>query len=375
MLLTPSSLGLGHEPDGKAVSAAGSPAWRVDLRSVGFTGFAPEKETWGLHLRPNPLCFSDDKVLIATFITREDLTILARRGQPGEPLPLRLHGTFLDAEAGKVESTKEWSITRPRGGIIAVGGGKFAVLTPEMIALYLPSLEVVRDLKLSAEQQSHLWDFRSSPTGKSIVVEYHYPEASYQWIDTNSLLPQPISIPTVAFSISDDDVAIVRNPFIQSKGFLAEVLIRTADGPWRTVCRVLPGQPGHCGSPEFISNEVLALLMPHELSLISKTSGDALFKATFRDDEWLGPRLNASADGERFAVTVWAHKGGNTFSDVGSHSVLKRIVVYDLPSGQAIYTLDAKRQNIRDVSGVALSPNGSLMAILTDGVVEVYRIY
>src|SRR5205085_12093274 len=49
MSLTPSSLGLGHKPEGKAAGGTGGPAWRVDLRSVGFTGFAPKQEQWGLH--------------------------------------------------------------------------------------------------------------------------------------------------------------------------------------------------------------------------------------------------------------------------------------------------------------------------------------
>jgi len=55
--------------------------------------------------------------------------------------------------------------------------------------------------------------------------------------------------------------------------------------------------------------------------------------------------------------------------------VLKRILIYDLPNRQVVYTLDAKGQKIKDVSGVALSPDGSLLAILTDGVVQVYRVY
>jgi hypothetical protein len=129
-----------------------------------------------------------------------------------------------------------------------------------------------------------------------------------------------------------------------------------------------------CGDPEFLSNELLALWSPHEFRVVPKTGGDALLKASFRDDEWLGSRLYPSADGKRFAVTVSAHKGGSALFDVDYHSVLKRIVVYDLPRGQAVYTLDAKQQMIKDVSGVALSPDGTLMAILADGVVEAYQL-
>jgi hypothetical protein len=345
------------------------------LRSVGFTGFAPKQETWGLDLRPNPLCFTDNKALIATFITREDVTTLARRDQPGEPLSLRLHGIFLDAGAGKVQASKEWSITRPRGGVVAAGDGRFIVLAPGLVALYSPSLELVKDFKLSSEQQSHLWDFHVSPTGKSMLVEYHYPEASFQWIDAGSLQPQPAWRDLLTHvSIFDNGLAFERNPDITS-GVIHKVVIRPRDGPERAVCRVLIGEVNSsCGDPEFLSNDVLALLMPHGFSLVPSTGGDAFLKATFPDDEWLGRPLHPSADGKRFAVTVWAHKGGNAFLDIDSHSVLKRILVYDIPSRQPLYSFDAKSQKVKNVSGIALSPDGSLMAILTEGVVEVYRL-
>jgi WD40 repeat protein len=341
---------------------------------MGFTGFAPKKE-WSLHLRPNPLCFSDNMTLIVTFITREDVTTLARRDDSGDARPERLHGVFLEAQTGKVQSTKEWSIPRPRGGIVPAGDGRFVVLTPAMIALYSARFELLKDLKLSSEQQSHLWDFHTSSTGRSILVEYHYPEASFQWIDTISLQPQPAwndSLPGA--SISDNELTISRDTYIESKGSIAEVLIRPRIGAERSLCRVLVGHGDSCGIPQFLSNDLLALLMPHDLRVVPKADGDILLKATFREDEWLGRPLHPSADGKRFAVSVWAHKGGSAFFDVSYHSVLKRIVVYDIPSRQPVYTLDAKKQNITDLSGVALSPDGSLMATLADGVVEVYRL-
>jgi len=378
MSLTLSSLGLDHKAERKASSGTGGPIWSVDLRSIGFTGFAPKQETWGLHLRPNPLCFIDSKALIATFITREDVTTLARRDQPGEASPLRLHAIFLNAGAGKVQATKEWPITRSRGGVVATGDGRFAVLTPAMIAAYSPSLELVKDFRLSSQQQSHLWNFHVSPSGKSILVEYHYPEAAYQWLNSDSLQPQDAlwseSMPVLSVS-DDNEIASFRDTYAKAERInIFEALIQPRNGAERTVCRTFAGQVASCGDPEFVSNDVLALVMPHGFNLVSKTGGDALLKVSFRDDEWLGRPLYPSADGKRLAVTVWEHKGGSVFFDISSHSVLKRIVVYDLHNRQVVCTLDAKQQKIKDVSGVALSPDGSLVAVLTDGIVKVYQV-
>lgn len=374
--LTPSSPGLGRNKPERRASTA--PIWQFDLRFVGYPRHLSKRETLHLQSRANPLCFSDHGVLIATFLTQQDVSTLARRDQPSDPLPLRLHAAFLDVVTGKVQAKRDWYSAHPAGGIIVVGEGKFVVFTPAVVSLYSPNLELVKEFKLSSEQQSHVWDFHSSLTGKVILVEYHYPEAKYQWLDTDTLLPQSASwsesLPVL--SVSDDkEITSFRDTYIKAKGTnIFEAIIQPRNGAERTVCREFAGEAGSCWTPYFVSNDVLALWMPHELSVVPRTGGDALLKATFRYDEWLGSRLYPSADGKRFAVTVSAQKGGSSLLDIGFHSVLKHIVVYDLPSGRAIYTLDARQQKIKDVSGVALSPDGSLMAILTDGIVEVYQL-
>jgi len=283
---------------GRERNVGSVPLWTVDLHSVGFTGFSPKKETWGLHFSPNPLCFVDNKVLVATFITREGVTSLASRDQPTDGRPNQLHAIFLDGSTGTIRNRKEWSVPRPRGGIIAVGEGRFAVLTPAMIGLYSKSLKLLNEYKLTVEQQSHLWDFYASPTGKTILAQYHYPASSFQWIDSDSLQPQGNwkgSVPGV--SISDTDVAFSRSPYIKSMGFVDEVLVSSREGSERTVCRSLVGHGDACGIPEFVSNDVLALWMPHSLRLVPKMGGDALLDARFRDDDWrvaqtINPKTN-----------------------------------------------------------------------------------
>ena len=250
------------------------------------------------------------------------------------------------------------------------------LLAPEIIALYSPKLEQLKTLPLSSEQRSHLWDL-SFPLWKIAFGGVSYPEALYQWIDINSLQPQPTwkdgRLP-LGVSISDGELTFFRSLFLKSESvYLNGVIVKSRDGAERLVCREI-GQGTGCGIPQFLSDEVLALWMSHSLSVMPKAGGDPLLTASFHDDEWVGRPFYPSSDGNRFAVTVWAHKGGSVLFDIDYHIALKRIVVYDLPSREALFTLDAKQQKIKNVSGVALSPNGSLMGILTDGVVEVYQL-
>jgi hypothetical protein len=349
--------------------------WQFDLRSAGYTGIAAMREQWGLHLRPNPLCFTENNVLIATFVTHENVPVLVERDQKDKQSPLVLHAVFLRTDTTKVQATKLWPLTHPHGGVVSAMDGSFVVLTPAMIALYSADLRLLRQFDLSAEQQSHLWTFHTSPNGKSILVEYHYPEAYFQWVEFPSLQPQSLwhdSLPGV--SVSNKNMAIFKETFTKETGLVHKVLVRSSNGSEQTLCRSGDRQSENCGLPQFISDDKLALLTPHSLAILPRSGGDPILAAKFRDDEWLDPQVFPTADGKRFAATVWAHKGGSELFDVSYRNVLKRIVVYDVDNQQPISELDGRNEQIKSASGVALSMDGSLIAILSESVIRVYAL-
>jgi hypothetical protein len=133
--------------------AVPSPVWRFDLRSVGYSGYEPAKEESGFVCEANPLTFADESVLIATFLTREKTTALARRDRLSDESPLRLNGVFLDANHGTARATKQLPVTNAGSGIIAVGDGRFLVLAPSALSLYSPDLQVLKKLGFSAVEQ------------------------------------------------------------------------------------------------------------------------------------------------------------------------------------------------------------------------------
>lgn len=353
------------------------PLWEVDLRALGYSGFAQRREQWGLHFHINPICFSENNSLIATFLTREAVTTLRQRDRSTEGLPLRLHAVFFDATAGKVRAVREWSASEPRGGIVTTRGGRFVVVAPGRMLLYSPNLELLREFKLPTDQNPpfDLAGVYSSASGGSILLQYNERGTyHFQWIDPDALQPVRSWAELLAWiTVADNQLVFSKEAYTKSTGFVTEVLIRGVDGPSRTVCRSQNGQGDCDGSPQFVSNEILALLMPHGVTLI-RTDGARVFRTGFNQDDWTGREVLPSANGRRFALAIWAHKGGSELFDVSSHSVLRRIVVFDIPSRQWVYVLNGKRQKIKTIAGLALSADGSLMAILTDGVVKVYRL-
>ena len=84
--------------------------------------------------------------------------------------------------------------------------------------------------------------------------------------------------------------------------------------------------------------------------------------------------VRASADGRRFAIAVATTKGGSALLDISSHEVLKRIMVFDLPTSRWVYSLDSKSVDLKYVSGFAVSPDGLRLGVMRNGFVEMYEL-
>jgi hypothetical protein len=107
------------------------------------------------------------------------------------------------------------------------------------------------------------------------------------------------------------------------------------------------------------------------------SDGKLLFQQVFHNKEILrsSPAWHPSADGRRFAIAVMKVKGGNEFLDIGGHASLDRIMVFDIARQRWIYTLDAKSHKITGISAMAVSPDGSLVGLITqEGILEAYRV-
>jgi hypothetical protein len=92
-----------------------------------------------------------------------------------------------------------------------------------------------------------------------------------------------------------------------------------------------------------------------------------------RGDAGIGDVLRASAGGDHLAVPLFS-----LYPEMGVHPFLcnlARILVYDLPGGQWIASLEASKYKIERICDAALSPDGSLLALFRqEGIVEVYPL-
>ena len=370
---------------------AQSPLWRLNVKALGY---APLPWRWDEKIRMTPplppLSFVGGDTIALTFVTPGEEPGLARRGQPSESLPYRLQSIFVDATMGKARGRSEWPTASDRAGIVPAGADGFVVVTPDRLALYSSDLRLLKQLDLSLTDlaQGAYWLVSPSPDGKCMVIMYagRSDEYSYLWLNLDGLQmvrswtedghknvwkgSEPFMVRGGDFGAIYDHRMVIPFP---PEGFL----IRELDGPWRLVhARTLPGLV-----LAFLNREVLFSLgqggefsrATARLTLV-RTDGEVLLDQTFPRRQ-LVRRTASSSDGRRLAVALDLEKGGSAVLDIAPHYSLSRVIVYDLSAREWVYSLDGKSQGIKSISGLALSPNGSQLALINqDGILEVYRL-
>lgn len=406
---------------GGAVSSPG-PIWRLDVRKLGYT--PPQRtrdEGVDVPLYIESIHFLTATKAVVTFVTREAPATLPRHGQVDETLPFRLHALFIDTVEGSVFAKLEWPTSSVRSRVLAIPGGNFLVFTPVELLLYSSEMNYLRKLELTLNRKAAKdgWYTHVSPGGKYLLFGYmpaaeerrrvgmpldqlrkQETDTSFEWIDLENL--QSIQNWSAknwpydgsSIEISDEGMALDWT-FVkgENRGVSSIATIgRLPNGPWRLIDSPLDSHNSLLG--RFVNNETILNMryiggqdknVQVWMGLVN-TSGGLLFQETFLKGEvpfrgallWgEAPQRGVviSAGGQRFVLALAKIKGANTTLDIGGHLSLDRIVVYDIPSRQRVYTLDAKTQKIKSISGMALSPDGSLLGLINqDGVLEAYRV-
>ena len=104
-----------------------------------------------------------------------------------------------------------------------------------------------------------------------------------------------------------------------------------------------------------------------------RTDGKVVFA---ENPPFEGGTVIPSAGGQRFVVPFFKLTGDFPALDIAGHGVLKKISVYDTPFHTRSYNLDIKGPKITRPPTVefALSPDGSLLAILENESLRVFQL-
>ena len=349
--------------------------WSADLRAV--VGSAPLGLIVGRRhqtvLQPmTSLWFIDNNTVVATFVTSEGKVGLSRHDRSDPNLPVQLRAIFLDASNGRVMSTQAWPSESRFAGIVATNGGSFITQRGVVLTRYSPDAQEVGRLSLPPIQQDLLgWAAHTSPTGRNILFGIHNlhtrDQTSWVWVDASSLevVRSWTDAQSGSVGISDNSISMIACSFYPYRCD-PSVELRSLATEWKTIA---PIDRRPQSSPRFVNDDTI-FISGHPWKLL-QTDGTTVFTESAPFE---GSMAIRSASGQRFMVPFFQSKGGFPALDISAHGELKTIAVYDAPFHTRSYKLKMIGPTIKDDTQFALSPDGSLLAILYDESIYLFHL-
>jgi hypothetical protein len=355
----------------------------------------------------------------------------------------RSHAIFMDATSGAVLKTFEWLGDDLKMGIFPRYDGSFVLFSTEHLVLYSSDWKPVKEVALLQLQEpgAALQEIAESPSGKFLDIRIRKASSllcvriqtdtlTAERDTCTALLPFAISDDAIASTLTPDavhfagenreaqpDVNRVNNRIKMNRTSIETVeFVGERGGLKKTLC----DEPSvrSCGSPAFITNNMVIIHGQDELGLLDITDvakGEKpklKFQKEFGNHsgtnvlssirgEWisaLGRPIRTSANGERFAVAMNAPQRAGYAAT--ANALLPEALpaidpthvdVYDLPSGLEkpiparqcyldaqcdwwIYKLTNVRHQFQHIWGFGLSPNGEKLVIDSGGVIQTYAL-
>ncbi len=370
------------------------PLWEIDLSKFGYQGRPPAAlqhldnvslMRFGSWIDQQGVAFTDPNVLVAYFVIHDDPPGAAAHREPSPSDRFRLVAIFLNSSNGELVKDLDWPIpANPNGSGVSASfffpttKGRFIVGLGNTLKLYSPDFQVLAHF----DAQSDL-DPIASPSGKSLLLKTASEvdgqwNTKYQLVDTENLSvikswTEAATVPPhTVQALSDDQLAW---PSRSSLYFKA---------PGSTPKEVLANQGDLCGTWGFIGKTELAgpVCGAANKLLTVSTQGSVVWQFDLGLEQVDGPVV-ASANGQRFAVPAFRWGAG---SNSGPDELTAR--VFAVKSEVPLLTLSVPRnfgegQNYFFASygdtrfgwgGLALSPEGELLAVKSGASVQIYRV-
>lgn len=373
---------------GKGPRTEIAPAYEIDLRSVIKADATPQ-----LGMRETPwvpvitLDFLNNERLAATLVAPAKVTPgLATRGGPDAASPFRLRGVVIEASTARVLVTPEWPSNSRAAGVVAANDSGFVTDTGSDLTLFSLDLAQIKQMALppcaagSGNGREDNWHPNASWSGNRVLLVSGpvWSKGCWLWVDAESLEVLASWQDQRAGPVAVSDDHLIRKPFGRHFGDTPSSLeVAIPGGDWRPLPSTL-----NASAPQFVGPHLLYFQryggIGHEAQagvfLMRTDTGEVCRLEPPRKGWGLG-RAAVSRTGNRFVIPVTEVRGSHPALDIGGHSVLKGVFVYDPPFHAASYTLGIDDSKVRNASA-ALSPDGRHLAVLgyPEPLVEVFEL-
>jgi len=372
--------------DNPAIKTGGaiSPTWRIRTQDVIKDPIVPMVFGRRREYKGQPeirLHFTDNSTLAVSFVTLpENSPKLTVREPSDSNLPMRLQAIFFDAASGKVLAVPSWPTPVRDARIIAARDGKFLTLLENKVTLFGSDLRMLKTLTLpiamtvvvSPSEKTILFVGYKNPDRRSVNPRLNRPEdleSIWRWVNFDDLqiLKSWEEPRTGPISISDDAIAMVACTY----AYVCEphLAVRKLDQGWRNI---VPAKWGL--DPVFLTNDLVLVSKGFRLDgtvalILPQTDSRIQWGRVCNPPCEVAPR-----SGGRFIFPGWKTTGYFPSLDMAGHSILEKLLIYDSTPQLRGFVLDVKDTKIRDLAEFALSPDGSRLAVLNKGVIQLLTL-
>jgi hypothetical protein len=367
-----------------SVSAATNtpqPLWEIDLTNFGYQGRPPiqlgnENAGSMSWTYKQGVFFTESNVLVAFFVVHgERSNTSPEQHQASPPESFRLEVVLFNSNKG--EFLKKLDLPLPTDThdflFFPATNGRFIIGTGNALTLYSPDFKIIAQHTVQGEIAGI-----ASPSGETVLLGGTQ-KAGGQWIEQFELLETEgltvlrswKSAPQMNQILWGDEIASMMPQSIS---------IRTPDTAAKPL---VSGREWFCADWTFINKETLAMCQQGaeaKLSVVS-TDGEILHQFDLGLEQMDGPAV-ASRNGKRFAVPTM-HWGSGRNKD--PEKLIAR--VFGLDADKPILTLQvtphySSSPNFQTPEGdtrfgwggLALSPDGELLAVKSGPIVQLYQL-
>ena len=365
---------LGHAQGPEPSVSKEHPLLKIDLHQFGYDTSSSTK-----HLSKFVPSFTDSTHLAIAWLTLDEPELAQKIG-PAVAKPAHLHVLVIDATTGQKIGAQAWPTPSTSVRFLPARDGKFLTCTANMLRLFSPTFEVIREKDFPAGRACkniNPWNARwGTPSRRSLLLSSRLGQQSYEdaLLDVETF--DVITKWTEKFPIdnaSDHWLAA-------SCGPKREPCIRGIDQPWKSF---QPSEMDKAITPysfrlaSFVSDDTL--VMGWNRMLVTKVDGTECFHLDLPKGRSFEGTVT-STDGGRFAVIEDKQRGlTSQLLDMSALLSNDQAVVYSIADRRAIYSVKLKGSSpwppwATHTNQLALSADGSLLAILDGGDLKVYRL-
>jgi len=350
-----------------------APVLEVDLGKFGYDTSSSTKRL------PKFVDFTSVNQLALSWLTFDDPSVAQNTG----PLTARaahLHVLVLDVRTGQKLGLQDWPTPSTPVRFLGIRDGRFLTCTGNVLRLFSPSFEVIREEILPSGRacfnpfQSEVWGL--TPSRRYLLLS-SYSARSYQ----NTLFDIEKFTSIDIWTGNEATYDLSDHWQIAYCGRQREVCIRGMDQSWQPFqINGLDKQlkDFKLNASVFVNDRTLVIEEGNELAVV-EVDGRVLFQVRLPKKRSFGRPIRSSG-GQRFAIIENVQRGlTNETLDMYAFPSNDRAVVYSIPDSRAIYAAKLKGQSPWvpweiHRNQVALSPDGVLLAVVSDGMLKVYRL-